>query len=204
MRKTRRTKVIHFAAVGRSLVLFGIGNFCCCKDLRDTGRAAPFVLNPCPMITRLLPGQSRCLGRRGYTLVEVAFVFAIIGILTLMTFPRIRRVMESNRTSRAAATVAGDLERAFTLAARYRKPMRLACVCGSGTYTIADLTGGTVRLSRNLRNNGDLGSMTLAFSATPVDIYPSGVSTAPVTVTITSGISTRTIILTTAGQVRIP
>lgn len=137
-------------------------------------------------------------------MVEMAVAFAIIGLLTLIMVPKIGRVMQASRTRQAAVTVAGDLERAFTLAARYRKPMRLSCVCGSGTYTIADLTGGTVRLSRNLRNNGDLGTMTLAFSATPVDIYPSGVSTTPVTVTITSGISTRTVILTTAGQVRVP
>lgn len=142
--------------------------------------------------------------RRGFTLVEMAFAFAIIGLLTLITLPRIQRVRQASQTRQAAATVAGDLERAFTIAARYRKPMRLACVCGSGTYTVADLTGGTVRLSRNLRNNGDLGTMTLAFSVTPVNIYPSGVSTSALTVTITSGISTRTIILTTAGQVRIP
>jgi prepilin-type N-terminal cleavage/methylation domain-containing protein len=156
------------------------------------------------MSTRPTSKHPALRDRRGFTLVEMAFVFAIIGILTLMTIPRIRRVMQANQTRRAAATVAGDLERAFTLAARYRKPMRLSCVCGSGTYTIADLTGGTVRLSRNLRNNGDLGTMTLTFSVTPVDIYPSGVSTQPETVTITSGISTRTIVMTTAGQVRIP
>jgi prepilin-type N-terminal cleavage/methylation domain-containing protein len=142
--------------------------------------------------------------RRGFTLVEIAFAFAIIGLLTLMTIPRIQRVLQSNQTRRAAATVAGDLERAFTMAARYRKPMRLSCVCGSGAYSVADLNGGTVRLSRNLRNNGDLGTMNLAFSATPVDIYPSGVSTANLTVTITSGISSRTVVLTTAGQVRLP
>jgi prepilin-type N-terminal cleavage/methylation domain-containing protein len=141
--------------------------------------------------------------RQGFTLVEIVFAFAIIGILTLMTIPRISRVLEANRTRQAAATVAGDLERAFTLAARYRRPMRLSCVCGSGTYSVADRTGGTVRLSRDLRNGSELRTLTLAFSQTPVDIFPSGVSNFPDTVTITSGISTRRIVMTTAGQVRI-
>ena len=155
------------------------------------------------MTTRLLPGQSPNLGRRGFTMVEMALAFAIIGLLSLIMVPKIGRAMQASRTRQAAATVAGDLERAFTLAARYRKPMRLSCVCGSGTYTVADRTGGTVRLFRDLRNGGDLGSMTLAFSTTPVDIFPSGVSTLPDTIRITSGISTRTIVMTTAGQVRI-
>lgn len=141
--------------------------------------------------------------RHGFTMVEMAFAFAVIGIMTMIMVPKIGRVIQANQTRQAAAIVAGDLERAFTLAARYRRPMRLSCVCGSGTYTVADRAGGTVRLSRDLLNGGELGSMTLAFSATPVDIFPSGISTLPDTIRISSGISTRTIVMTTAGQVRI-
>jgi hypothetical protein len=101
--------------------------------------------------------------------------------------------------------VAADLEQAFTLAARYRKPMRLSCACGGPTYTytVADLTGGTVRLTRTMGLNTDLGGVTLNFAPSPVDIYPSGVSTAALTVTLTSGISTRTVTLSTAGLARI-
>jgi Tfp pilus assembly protein FimT len=137
-------------------------------------------------------------------MVEMALTLCVIGIMTMMMVPKIGRVIQANQVRRSATIVAADLERAFTLAARYRKPMRLSCVCGSGTYTIADLAGGTVRLSRNLRADADLGVMTLTFSVTPVDIYPSGVATAAETVTITAGASTRTIVMTTAGQVRIP
>lgn len=139
-------------------------------------------------------------------MVELAMVFALIGILTLMGVPKIRQVIRASQVKRSAALVAADLERAFTIAARYRKPMRLACVCGSGTYSVADLAGGTVRLSRNLRADGQLGTMTLTFSQTPVDVYPSGVAvitTPPLTVRITSGNSTRAVTITTAGQVRI-
>ena len=133
-------------------------------------------------------------------------VFAVIGILTLMGVPKIRQVIRASQVERSAALVATDLERAFTIAGRYRKPMRLACVCGSGTYSVADRTGGTVRLSRNLRADGQLGSMTLTFSQTPVDFFPSGVvsiAAPPLTVRITSGNSTRAVTVTTAGQVRI-
>jgi Tfp pilus assembly protein FimT len=139
-------------------------------------------------------------------MVEMALTLCVIGILTAMMVPKIGRVIQANQVSRSAAIIAADLERATTIAARYRRPMRLSCVCGSGTYTIADRTGGTVRLSRNLRGDGDLGLMTLTFSQTPVDLFPTGVvsiTTPPLTIRITSGISTRAVTLTTAGQVRI-
>ena len=130
----------------------------------------------------------------------------VIGILTAMMLPKIGRVVQASQVSRSITLVAADLERATSIAARYRRPMRLSCACGSGTYSIADRTGGTVRLSRNLRGDRDLGSMTLTFSQTPVDIFPNGVAsitTPPLTVRITAGTSTRAVTLTTAGQVRI-
>jgi type II secretory pathway pseudopilin PulG len=136
-------------------------------------------------------------------MLELALTLCVIGIITAMMVPKIGRVVQATRLNREIAIVAADLEQAFTLAARHRKPMRLSCTCGTQTYTIADRAGGTVRLSRRLGADADLGTLTLTFSATPVDIFPSGVSTAPDTVRITSGISTRAVVLTTAGQVRI-
>lgn len=147
--------------------------------------------------------------RGGFTLVEMAFAFAIIGIMSLMMIPRIQRSMQAHQTRRAAIQVAGDVERAFTLAGRYRKPMRLSCVvvggvCNNATYTIADRTGGTVRVTRDLKNGGDLGTMTVVLSpVTTVDIFPSGVSTAADTIIVSSGTSIRKVYVTTAGQVRI-
>ena len=139
-------------------------------------------------------------------MVELALTFTIIGILTAMMIPKIGRTMQATRVSRTSAIVAADLEQAFTLAGRFRRPMRITCTCGTGIYTIADLNGGTVRLRRKLIGDTDLGNMTLAFEipvAGIVDVYPSGVSTTALRVRITSGTSTRGITLSTAGHVRI-
>jgi type II secretory pathway pseudopilin PulG len=145
------------------------------------------------------PGARR--GEQGFTMVELALTFTIIAIMSAMMIPKFARVMEATRVSRTAAIVAADLEAAFSLAARYRKPMRLSCDCANATYTVADRTGGTVRLSRTL-GDSELGNVTLAFAGT-VDIFPSGVATAPDTVWITSGASSKTIVVSTVGQVRI-
>ena len=96
-------------------------------------------------------------------MVELALTFTIIGILTAMMIPKIGRTMQATRVNRTSAIVAADLEQAFTLAGRFRRPMRITCTCGSGLYTIADLNGGTVRLRRRLIGDTDLGNMTLAF-----------------------------------------
>jgi type II secretory pathway pseudopilin PulG len=136
-------------------------------------------------------------------MVELGLTMVIIAIMTAMMVPKIGRVMQSTRVNRQSAIIAADLEQAFTLAARFRRPMRLSCNCGAGTYTVADLNGGTVRLARGLGGDADLGSVTLTFNNNPVDIFPSGVSTVALTARITSGISTRAVTVSTAGHVRI-
>jgi type II secretory pathway pseudopilin PulG len=141
--------------------------------------------------------------RRGFTMVELALTFTILAIMAGMMVPKIGRIMQSTRVNRTSSIIAADLEQAFTLAARYRRPMRLSCDCPAGTYTVADLAGGTVRLSRTLGQDQDFGAVTLTFSANPVDIFPSGVSSAALTARITSGISTRGVTASTAGHVRI-
>jgi type II secretory pathway pseudopilin PulG len=145
------------------------------------------------------------LGRSGFTMIELALTFTIIAIMAGMIAPRFVSVMRATQVSRTAAIVASDLEQAFTLAGRYRRPMRISCTCNTRTYTIADRTGGTVRLTRRLSDE-DLGTMTLAFEVPvggTVDVFPSGVSTALLRVRITSGNSTKAVTLSTAGHVRI-
>lgn len=176
------------------------------KGLSRNVTTAPFLLFPGLMSVPRSAGRQRKHAELGFTLVEMAFVFVVVGILTLMTVPRMRQVIRASQVNRSASIVASDLERAFTLAGRFRKPMRISCTCGTGTYTVADLNGGTVRLRRTLGQSSDMGTMTLAFEvpvAGTVDVFPSGVSTALLRVRITSGTSTRAVTLSTAGHVRI-
>ena len=145
--------------------------------------------------------------RSGFTMVELALTLTVIAILAAMMVPKIGRIMQATRVNRTTAIIAADVEQAFTLAARFRRPMRLSCDCVNGTYTVADLAGGTVRLSRTLGQDQDLGTVTLTFTTNPaggtVDIFPSGVSSATLSARITSGISTRAVNASTAGHVRI-
>ena len=152
-----------------------------------------------------MPKSSSLPGNRsGFTMIELALALTVIAIMTAMVIPRLGRVMNSTRVNRTATIVASDLEQAFTLAGRFRKPMRITCDCPNSIYTIADRSDGTVRLTRRLRD-GDLGNMTLVRVAPggAVDVFPSGVSTALLQFRITAGNSTRAVTLSKAGIVRI-
>ena len=139
------------------------------------------------------------LNRLGFTLIEMLIVITTIGLLTAVALPKIGRQIRSYRLGRAAGVVAGDLENAFSMAARQRKPLRLSL--SGGTYTVADRTGGTVRLTR--RGDREYGVASMAFSASPLDIFPSGIASAADTVTLSNGDASRRITVSKAGQVRI-
>jgi prepilin-type N-terminal cleavage/methylation domain-containing protein len=160
------------------------------------------------MTNRTIAKRGSNHARRGFTMVEMAFTFVVIAIVAAMMVIKIGPALRKSQVDRSIALVASDMERAYALAARQRKPMRIDCNCAAGTYTVADRAG-TVLLSRNLRADADLGVMTLAFTPVgppntlPVEIFPPGISDKNLTVRITSGTSTRAVFVTTAGQVRI-
>ena len=141
-------------------------------------------------------------------MVEMVFTFVVIAIMAGMMVTKIGPVMQRTQVNRSIALVASDMEAAYTLAARQRKPVRIDCNCGAGTYTVADRAG-TVLLSRNLAADNDMGVMTLTFTPAgppntlPVEVFPPGISDKTLTVRITKGTSTRAVFVTTAGQVRI-
>jgi type II secretory pathway pseudopilin PulG len=140
--------------------------------------------------------------RLGLTAVELALSLAVVGLLTAITMPRMGRILQHMRVNRATATVAADLEQAFSTAARMRKPLRVTFNTVTLTYTLADRTGGTVRLTR-LLTAPDYQLQSLAATTNPVDVFPGGVAAATDTVTIGSGGYTRRIVMTSAGLVRI-
>jgi type II secretory pathway pseudopilin PulG len=141
--------------------------------------------------------------RLGFTAVEVMLMLTMVAILTAMVTPRIGLMLERMRLNRTTAVVAADLESAFSLAARQRQPIRISCACGSTRYTLADRNGGTVRVFRSFSGDRDYGVQSLTFAPAQVDVFPSGVASDTLRVTIASGSVSRVIRMTSAGQVRI-
>jgi prepilin-type N-terminal cleavage/methylation domain-containing protein len=147
---------------------------------------------------------SSLANRKGFSLVEILLTVVVLGIMTMIALPKVNTFITHMRVKRATALVAADLEQALALAGRQRKPVRIDCTCASQIYTVADRSGGTARLTRALGADPDYRLTTLTFSVTPVDVFPSGVTSAnPLTVTVGEGGYTRQITLSSAGQVRI-
>jgi type II secretory pathway pseudopilin PulG len=129
----------------------------------------------------------------------MAVAIVVASLLGLIAQQQVGPMIQRSQVNRATAVVAADLETAFSMAARQRRPIRIAC-CTAGSYTFVDRSDGTLRLQRSLV---DYGVTTLTFTASPVDIFPSGVASSPDTVTIGAAGYTRRIVMTSVGLVRI-
>lgn len=141
--------------------------------------------------------------RAGFTLTEMVMVIAVFGIMATILFPKASAVLQRGSAAQAAGVIASDLEQAVSLAARQRKPVRLSCDCAAGTYSVTDRASGATLFTRVL--GGPDGHMTLSslnFSTSPIDIFPNGMTSSALTVTVGASSTTRQVTMSTGGFVR--
>jgi type II secretion system protein H len=141
----------------------------------------------------------------GFTLTELLMVIVILGILAALATPRVYQTVARSKVKQAAGVLAADLEQAVALAGRTRRPM-VVNLESATTYTIRDRVAsgtGTLRLQRVLTLTGDQGVSTLAFSRTPLQVFPNGTTDGAFTVTVGGAGISRTVTVSAAGQVRL-
>lgn len=140
--------------------------------------------------------------RDGFTAIEMLIVVVVIGIMAAAVMPRISRIVAEERVRKLQGAVAVDLELAFALANRERKPVTITYNTSTQVLEVKDRATNTVLKSRYLGQSQDASTTAVTFSPTNgVTIFPNGLATAAVTVTVSNGPFTRTVAVTRAGLV---
>jgi prepilin-type N-terminal cleavage/methylation domain-containing protein len=144
--------------------------------------------------------------RRGFTLPELALTLTVIAILAALSIRGFATTIRRSKVDRAASVLAADMEQAFTIAGRLRRPVRISFRADSISYRVADATGGTVRLARVLGAQSEYGLTRITFDPVGRDtmtILPPGRASEPLRITIASGNRTRLVTVSSAGFVRV-
>lgn len=142
--------------------------------------------------------------RWGFTTIELIIIVTIIGILAGIAGPAVSRIVRHSRTNRAAMVIAADLQNAFAVAARQRQPVRITADAATKSYEFTDrATGKVLRIRSFYGDTSEYRLSTLQFNPTQIDVFPSGVSSAPVTVNLANGDYARQITASTAGFIRV-
>ncbi|HJU75150.1 MAG TPA: prepilin-type N-terminal cleavage/methylation domain-containing protein [Gemmatimonadaceae bacterium] len=155
------------------------------------------------MRTQLQSDDSRRHVRSGFTMIETMIVITILATIVAMALPQFNRTTRHRRVIAAATAVAGDVEAAFSLAARQRKPLRITYDAGSGEIRVADRLTGTVYRRRPLRMTSEYKLDAVTFIPATVEVFPGGISSAGFNIGLTNGAFQRQIQVTRTGLTRV-
>ncbi len=141
--------------------------------------------------------------RRGFTVIELIIVVAIMGVLAGIMGPAMSRIIRHNRVNRAAMVITADLQNAFASAARQREPVRISADAATKSYQFVDRTTGEVlRIRSFYGDTSEYRLSRLVFTPATIDVFPTGVSSTPVIVDLANGDYARRITASTAGFIR--
>jgi len=140
----------------------------------------------------------------GFSIIEIIAVVAILGIMASVAGPAMSRIVRHNRVNRATMVITSDLQNAFAVAARQREPVRIQADATTRSYQFVDRKTGTVlRIRTFYGDTSEYRLNTLVFNPATIDVFPNGVSSAALTVTLENGDYAKEIKVSTAGFVRI-
>lgn len=115
--------------------------------------------------------------RRGFSLLELLIVVIMIGLISMMAFGRTSSMITQWRVSRAAQALGEELQSAFALVGRNRKPIRIILDYTTMEVRLTTRNGVTYRR----RNFGPTSAYKLEakdFSASSlvVEVFPPGLA----------------------------
>ena len=142
--------------------------------------------------------------RIGFSMIELIAVVSILGVLATLAGPAMSRIVRHQRVNRSATVIAADLQNAFAVAARQREPVRIQADQATRSYQFIDRqTGAVLRIRTFYGDTSEYRLTSLRFTPATLDVFPSGLSSAPLTVDLANGDYSKRITASTAGFIRI-
>ena len=143
--------------------------------------------------------------RAGYTLIELAVVMIVGGIITTMSIGKVHTLLSQQRVVHAATAVQNDLEAAFQIAGRNRKPVQIAYDAGKQRFTIGERGGAAMYYRRTNLGKDAYGfnSTSVTVSRSPVAVFPNGLAEDTLLITFSSNGITKKLRMSRTGLVQV-
>ena len=129
-------------------------------------------------------------------------VVTIMGVVGAMSAGRVHALIVHQRVTRAASAVQNNLEAAFATSGRNRRPVRIAWDAASAQLQVTNRAGTRTYSHTNLgRDPYGLGSSAVSVSSSPVEVFPTGLASDTLLVTITLENTTKRVRMSRAGMI---
>ncbi len=142
--------------------------------------------------------------RHGFTLLELMLVVTMICILATFSIGQTSRILTSWRVTRAAQAMGEEMQQAFALVGRNRKPVIIKFDTDSMTLFMKGRSG-TVYHRRYFGVNSEynLSASDLYFSTYTLEVYPPGLAADSLSIVISKPGTARRIRMLRGGLVQI-
>jgi prepilin-type N-terminal cleavage/methylation domain-containing protein len=153
-----------------------------------------------------LPSNPAPRACKGFTLIEMLMVMSMLGVIALLSMGRITEYIRERNVAAASAVVRNDLQQAFAIAARNRRPVRLSFADTALRITNRENSITYVRRGLGVGGGLNLNPSDVTFCSTTcsnatVDVFPNGWASDSLTVTISKGSYTRGVHMSRSGLV---
>jgi prepilin-type N-terminal cleavage/methylation domain-containing protein len=139
--------------------------------------------------------------RTGFSLLELLIVLMIVGIVTALSGGRVHAIIVQQRVNRAANSVQSDLEAAFSIANRNRRPVRIAWDASKMQLQVTDRAGTTFYRRTPLGSDYNLKSSNVTVSRSPIEIFPNGLANDTLLIQLSMESNVKKIRMSRAGMV---
>ncbi len=159
-------------------------------------------------MTRTLLSQRTRRLRAGFTLIEMLLVTTLLGVIGMLSMGRVSEYVRERNVAAAAAVVRNDLQQAFAIAGRNRRPVRVSFATADTAFRLTDRENTVTYVRRGLGaagglniNPSDVSFCSSTCSEATVDVFPNGWASDSLTVTISKGPYVRAIHMSRSGLV---
>ena len=131
--------------------------------------------------------------RSGFTLLELMMVVVIAGLTLAIGVTGMAGAQNRVRLDRAASVLSDDIQSAFALVGRDRKPVRVVYDAANVRFILTDRTGTNIFRIQTLGQESEykMTSSTIAVSDTAFEIYPPGLAASALTIRLRKGVGSR-------------
>ena len=142
--------------------------------------------------------------RLGFSFIEMMVVVTIAGIIGGLSIGKISAYMTQQRVIKASLSLTNDLQQAFVIAGRTRKPVRIVLDTATMQLSITDRTQSSVMRRVALGTGYGLTSKNLSFyPSAPLEIYPNGLAADTMAISLRAPGTSRYIRVSRAGMVQV-
>jgi Tfp pilus assembly protein FimT len=137
--------------------------------------------------------------------LELAVVMMIGGIVTTMSIGKVHTLLSQQRVVHAATAVQNDLEAAFQIAGRNRKPVQISWEADKQRFTVGERSGSSMFYRRTNLSSQAFGftSTSVTVSKNPLMVFPNGLAEDNLLITFNSNGITKKLYMSRTGLVRV-